>query len=627
MAALALAATPRTAEHARIRRASRAARAKVRTLDAEARRELVSMYRTAAEDIAARVRGYGVGDESITVAELRQLLDQVQGRLGVLTQSRDGALGGALSRSAQIGTDTFQLGAAASMKINEDALRFVRAFVAKDGLQLSDRIWRIDRQAREQVTNAIERAVIQGQGAAQAAAEFLRAGRPVPDDVLTKVSAGRASRVAVDAHNALVRGDDTALANAQRLFRTEINRAHGEAAMLAGADHPDFGGWRYLLSPAHPRPDICDLLSTQNLYGLGEGVYPNREKLPWPAHPNTLSFVEIVFADEITAADRAGKESPLAALARLTPGEQRGVLGAGKFELYKDGKISQGMIRTPLAAVRKRIGRDVRVIPPRRSAPAVPPVVPRPATPATLDEWIDSGAGITSSLLRRAARTREPLGEAFPAMLLERLHTERGIRAAATIATKGEGANLVRAASQKFPDAWTAQTDRFGPLYVRSAPARSFQFTVPAELNGQMIRVPTFGTVRARTNDGYLSVRAAAPALHEYVHRMQAAMPELDDLFQQLFERRTRGQPLQRLRDMTSVRFGANELARDDEFADKYFGKVYQGSGYGRAGALEVMTMGYEWLLGGVERNAAALIARDRELVHLLVGALFRYAP
>ncbi|MEQ1658508.1 MAG: hypothetical protein ABL896_06990, partial [Hylemonella sp.] len=100
-------------------------------------------------------------------------------------------------------------------------------------------------------------------------------------------------------------------------MRTEINRAHGEAYMAGGESTPDFAGWRYLLSPRHPAPDICDLLATQNLHGLGNGVYPTREQTPWPAHPNTLSFVEMVFLEEVTQADRTGKETELQALARL----------------------------------------------------------------------------------------------------------------------------------------------------------------------------------------------------------------------------------------------------------------------------------------------------------------------
>ena len=53
-----------------------------------------------------------------------------------------------------------------------------------------------------------------------------------------------------------------------------------------------------MLSPRHPRVDICDEHAAADLYGLGQGVYPVDE-CPWPAHPNTFSYTEAVYRDEI----------------------------------------------------------------------------------------------------------------------------------------------------------------------------------------------------------------------------------------------------------------------------------------------------------------------------------------
>lgn len=75
----------------------------------------------------------------------------------------------------------------------------------------------------------------------------------------------------------------------------------------------------------------------------------------WPAHLNTLSFVVAVFGDEVTEADRAGKETPMEALARLSPEQRQGVLGVNKAKAYDAGQIRQGMIRAPWRAVQKRI--------------------------------------------------------------------------------------------------------------------------------------------------------------------------------------------------------------------------------------------------------------------------------
>ena len=81
-------------------------------------------------------------------------------------------------------------------------------------------------------------------------------------------------------------------------LRTEINRAHGERyKQLARADE-NVIGLRFMLSPRHPRVDICDEHAAADLYGLGQGVYPVDE-CPWPAHPNTFSYTEAVYRDEI----------------------------------------------------------------------------------------------------------------------------------------------------------------------------------------------------------------------------------------------------------------------------------------------------------------------------------------
>ena len=70
---------------------------------------------------------------------------------------------------------------------------------------------------------------------------------------------------------------------------------------------------------------------------------------------NTLLFVEVVFKDEVTVEDKAGKETPLQALDRLTPAQRIGVLGVNKHQVFKDGILTQGMIKAPWANLQKRI--------------------------------------------------------------------------------------------------------------------------------------------------------------------------------------------------------------------------------------------------------------------------------
>jgi hypothetical protein len=343
------------AERARIRRATLAARRALETLDDVGREELTRIYGQAAAALRDTIARSGDNAGKVTIDALRSVLAQVEGILENVAVTRDGVVTAGIMQAAEIGAAGAGLESAAAMRVATTAVDFVRHFVAQDGLMLSDRLWRVDRGAREEITRAVESAVVQGHGSAQAAREFLARGQAVPAEIAARLGAADSAALGSTAER-LMKGERSALYQAQRVFRTEINRAHGEAFMAGADQNPDFAGFRFLLSPGHPKPDICDLLASQNLYGLGPGVYPSREKCPWPAHPNTLSYVEVVYKDEVSAEDKAGKELPMAALNRLPREVQDGVLGKGKAEIYRDGKLSQGMIRSTLGAVKRRVG-------------------------------------------------------------------------------------------------------------------------------------------------------------------------------------------------------------------------------------------------------------------------------
>jgi hypothetical protein len=619
-------ADSRLASKAAITRATKTAHRKMNTLDADLRRELKRIYKQGAEAISERITAFAGSDDNLELAQLQDLLQQINQRLAVLSRARNSLIETGLQRATRIGVEPLVpvINSLAAMQVSDEALRFVRTFVDADGLQLSDRIWRLDRQARDMVVNAVEQAVIQGYSAGQAARELLLQGKPVPLDVQQKINAAKAGKVAQEAASHLTTGAGAPLDNALRVMRTEINRAHGEAYMEGGKEHPDFAGWRYLLSPAHPRPDICDLHSSANLYGLGRGVYPNREKCPWPAHPNILSYIEIVFKDEVTDADRAGKETPMQALERLSPAQQRGVLGAHKYQVFKEGRLTQGMIKSPWKKVRQRIG-DLKPKPP------APPRAPSPSRKSaqSLDEMIAGGAPIADELI---AASRRGDGSVDGARMLEQLHGRlkeaRPIMTEAKIANAGKGAALVKAASQMFPDDWTKAADRYGPLHVKYSQSRGGQVSLPSTSAGRPYRIMGFTGV-ARGGDGFIRTRGFSTSLHEYAHRLQHAIPGLDAYFQELHGRRTAGDPLRRLRDLfPGMGYDTSEKTREDKYRHAYQGKEYSGAYYlGKHGALEVLTMAFEDVLGGQSYRLEELIEKDREMLNLVLGLLFHYVP
>jgi len=381
---LALAENPRTAKKAAIKRASRAARASMHRLDRQARAEVTALYQRARDDLAARIGQFAGQDGSLRLSVMQDLVGQVDQILVQMANTRNQALDEQLRQAATLGIEPLtglEAGISTTLsQVADEAVRFVHQFVAADGLQLSDRIWRIDNHARQVVGDAIQSHIIQGHSASQAAQEFLAQGIAVPRDVAGKVGMAQAATVAQAAVRALMETEGSPYDNALRLFRTEINRAHGEAYMRGAEQHPDVLGFKYLLSPRHPRPDICDMHASVNRYGLGPGVYPSRAKTPWPAHPNTLSFVVVVFRDEVTAADRAGKQDRIAWLKAQPPGIQEGVLASRKKRIaLEKGVLVENEIATPWSVLKKRYQRRGLDTDSWQVTPDVPPVVQPPA--------------------------------------------------------------------------------------------------------------------------------------------------------------------------------------------------------------------------------------------------------
>ena len=339
-----------------IRRAHRQAIKDAAKLDADALANLQRIYREAADDIARRLAFHSDDVGRVRLEALLGLRDQVNAALSELSKIIDKTLADYLRNGASLGADTWTaaLPAGRVLAITDEAVRAVRAFTAADGLQLSDRIWRLERHAREVVTQAIESAVIQGHSASQAAQEFLRNGQSVPVSVQQTVNGAGAKQLAKTTAEALLTGDGSPYANARRVFRTEINRSHGMAYQSSVFENDDVIGTRFLLSPGHPRPDICDMHSKANRFGLGKGVYP-KGRSPWPAHPNTLSYEEVVYADEVSEEDRREQESGIDWLHRQSPEMQYNVLNSQmKQQALQAGLLTDEDIALPWREIREK---------------------------------------------------------------------------------------------------------------------------------------------------------------------------------------------------------------------------------------------------------------------------------
>ena len=246
-------------------------------------------YRAAGKRIRQQVAAY----QHIGIAELAEIhrlldselkqLEQVQNRL-----LHDGMLAAAAAAA---------LGWGGSRREPEAERLLVRHLLdtpQKDGLNLSARLWRIHAGAARDLKSVVDVAVQRGWDAEHTLQRTLNI-TPELKQALDEAGAGAVAR---RLEAGLLANPGNAAAKFRRVLRTEINRAHGERyKQLARADE-NVIGLRFMLSPRHPRVDICDEHAAADLYGLGQGVYPVDE-CPWPAHPNTFSYTEAVYRDEI----------------------------------------------------------------------------------------------------------------------------------------------------------------------------------------------------------------------------------------------------------------------------------------------------------------------------------------
>lgn len=153
-------------------------------------------------------------------------------------------------------------------KVAEHAVNAEYARVYRDGLTLSDRLWKLSSLTRQEMENTIVQAIAQQKSARELAREL--------EKYLTD------------------KGTDNARYNALRLARTEINTAHREGMIQSCLDSdgqlkPYITGFRWNLSASHPAPDICDVWAAQDLHGLGSGVYlPDSVPVD---HPHGLCYI------------------------------------------------------------------------------------------------------------------------------------------------------------------------------------------------------------------------------------------------------------------------------------------------------------------------------------------------
>ncbi len=444
---------------------------------------------------------------------------------------------------------------------------------------------------------------------------------------------------------------------ASRISRTELARAHQATDGAALMADPLVSVVQVLLNPMHPHTDICDLHAKADLFGLGPGCYPKARAPLSPFHPHCWCKIRARY--DLSAADAREvphgvalhlRGMPPAVAARIMGSEARAlevmagtpvreVLNRGVDPAYQFRRLGDG-VQKPFPPV------PVPVPPLVKPAP---PPVPAPP-PATHLEFIAEGRRIMETLPAVAADAQFADVRAWHTAMFDRLRAENIIGKAAEF-TPQRGAvplGALRAqmdeASAMYPRTWVAAADAAGPLTVKGSSSRCWAWTadrdrpIGVSINGWRVdRHIARGEGFMTVGPGDLSV-----TIHEYGHRLQETVKGLDAIFQALHRERVVGAPVRRIKDVGPAYrgYGADEVTREDHYRNAYQGREYRvrGGGAEDGGALEVLTMAFEAIVGGQApgKTSATLasvsrlrdmLLHDREMVELVVGLLFRFNP
>jgi len=174
--------------------------------------------------------------------------------------------------------------------------------LGEDGLNLSGRIWRMDREARDGIGEVLLRGIGEGDSAwniGKQLEHFLGGNEDCPRWTSSRLYKLKKSDIAGGDLTGLLSGSDCdergVAYKALRLARTEIQKLHALATDQVLLNSPWVEGEKVNLSAAHPEADICDDVTSGGPSGNGE--YP-AGTIVLPLHPVCLCYKTAVMMGE-----------------------------------------------------------------------------------------------------------------------------------------------------------------------------------------------------------------------------------------------------------------------------------------------------------------------------------------
>lgn len=146
-------------------------------------------------------------------------------------------------------------------RVNEHVVKYVTKRFGADGLVLSDRIWSLSGEIRDELSTVIRSSLIKGEGINAMIPKI----RKVYDNESWKI---------------------------RRLARNESVNAH-RAAISYNAQESDIVEWVQFHAGVK-RSDPCVKLAGEDRYGRGEGVFKTTDTDIWMPHVNCTSYITYI---------------------------------------------------------------------------------------------------------------------------------------------------------------------------------------------------------------------------------------------------------------------------------------------------------------------------------------------
>lgn len=256
------------------------------------------IYIDAGNEVAERLRNITAGTPQLTKAHLTTLEKVLREQAEIMDTSIKTLMKSGVGKAASLepkALDDYLIRAFKDAKAPLDFIKLQRGFAdintsaveafwsrTRNGLTVSDRIWQQTQTARQAMRDVLQAGLASGHDAVKVARDleqYVKNGAKTLSENYPNMMARMGRRVPGDLSYETL-----------RLVRTEYSNAFFEGTYSRGAVNPSYRGVQYMLSDAHPKPDICDDLAEADLYGLGNGVYPEGEE-PHLPHCNCLCYV------------------------------------------------------------------------------------------------------------------------------------------------------------------------------------------------------------------------------------------------------------------------------------------------------------------------------------------------